>query len=61
MGPLIATWCWGVVVVVIYSIIDVDRVTWPINDNVGIVIADVVDIGGMGVIVVDNLDVPHHC
>ena len=27
-----------------YNIIDVDRVTWPINDNVGIVIADVVNV-----------------
>ena len=62
MGPLMATWCGGVVVVIIYSIIDVDRVTWPINDNVGIVIADVVNVGGMCIIVIDNLgDMPCHC
>ena len=58
-----ATCCEGVVIVIYgVSVVDMDRVTWPIDDNVGIVIADVVDIGGMDVIVVDNLgDVPHHC
>ena len=31
-------------------------------DNVGIVIANMVDMGGMGIIVVNDLgDVPHHC
>jgi len=50
----------GVVVVVMYGIIDVDRVTWPIDDNMGIVIANVVDVGGMGIVVIDDLgDVPH--
>ena len=60
VGPLMATWCGGVVVIVMYGIIDVDRVTWPIDDNMGIVIANVVDVGGMGIVVIDDLgDMPH--
>ena len=58
-----AIWCGGVIIVTYgVSVIDMDRVTSPISDNVGIVIANVVDMGGMGIIVVNDLgDMPHHC
>ena len=44
-----AIWCGGVIIV-----IDVDRVTWPIDDNMGIVITHVVDMGGMGIVVIND-------
>jgi hypothetical protein len=41
-----------------YGIIDVDRVTWPIDDNMGIVCGGVVVVVMYGIIDVDRVTWP---